>query len=113
MDFRENQAIQELLKALHKTERASVFIQQGIEQFNNGDFESALTSFENAFEVSPENIPNLLYYSLCYWSLIYNIDVSDRSLPVAPKIRRYLQEMKSKLENAIEGIEAILNFEIR
>ena len=101
---------QEILDLLLKVERASELTQHGIEQFNKGDFENALASFENAFEANPKSVPNLLYYSLCCWSLIRNLDVADRIDSTNPELRKYLEDVKSKLKIAIDYIETVLTF---
>ena len=100
---------QEILDLLLKVERATGLTELGVKQFNEGDFENALSAFESAFQANPKAVPNLLYYSLCCWSLIRNLDLSDRVDVTNPELRKYLQDVKSKLEIAISYIDTILN----
>ena len=98
---------QQLIEFLLRGEETRTLIQREIEQFNNGNLENALSVFEEAFEVNPKSIPNLLYYSLCCFSLIQKEDFSNLEKIAHPEVQKHIRDIISKLEIAIENLTLI------
>ena len=99
--------LQEILSILDNSDRADILTLQGIEQFNNGNLEEALLAFEESSEINPKSIPNLLYHSLCCFSLIRSRTMSNLEGIVHPESQRHIQNMISNLETATDLMKFI------
>ena len=98
---------QELLNPPIREKKTSTLTQRGIEQFNNGNLEEALLAFEEAFETNPKSIPNLLYHSLCCFSLLRNSNLSNPVNIALPENQKHIRDIISKLEIAINQLNQI------
>ena len=90
----------ELLDYLDKHQEAKELTLRGIDQFNKGNLEAALSAFEESSEINPQSIPNLLYHSLCCFSLIQRKSESSLEGITHPESHRNIQKMISNLESA-------------
>lgn len=102
---------QQFLDYLSRNEKANELTQRGIEQFNKGNLEEALSLFEESHEIKPNAISNLLYDSLCRFSLLQRKSehLADPILIVLPETQADVQDIISKLELALACIR-ILKF---
>ena len=98
---------QELLDYLDKHQEAKELMLQGIDDFNNGNLEAALSAFEESSKINPTAIPNLLYHSLCCFSLIQSRAESSSEGIAHPESRRHIHKMISNLESAINLIRTM------
>ena len=102
---------QELLDYLDKHQEAKELTLRGIDQFNNGNLEAALSAFEESLEINSYAIPNLLYHSLCCFSLIRSRTESNPGEPADPETQKHIQDMISSLETVI-NLMNIINFRL-
>ena len=95
---------EQFLEYLSKHNKAKELSQQGIEQFNEGNIEEALSLFEESREINPMAIPNLLYNSLCRFSLIQSKS-EDMLTPMFIAHR----EMQADIQGIISNLELVIN----
>ena len=98
---------QELLEFLTKHQEAEELMRRGVDHFNKGNLEEVLLMFEESFEINPKSIPNLLYHSLCRFSLLQHENISDPVLIAHPKMQTHVQDIISKLETALHFMRGI------
>ncbi len=94
---------QQLLDYLSRHEKANELTQRGIEQFNEGNLEAALLAFEQSHEINPNSMPNLLYDSLCRFSILQR---KSKDMPNLMFIAR--QEMQADVQDIISKLELAL-----
>ena len=100
---------EQLLDYLSRHEKARELTQRGIEQFNKGNLEEALSLFEESNEINPNAIPNLLYDSLCRFSLLQRKN-EDMSVPIFTRhiaMQTDVEDIISKLELALACLRLI------
>lgn len=100
---------QQLLDYLSRHEKATELTQRGIEEFNKGNFETALSLFEKSHEIKPNAIPNLLYDSLCRFSMLQcKIEKMSHTILIAlPENQTDVEDIISKLESALAGLKLL------
>lgn len=100
---------QQWLGYISRHEKAGELTQLGIEQFNKGKLEEALSLFEESNEINPNAIPNLLYDALCRFSILQRKTRNSLNpmLIAHPDQQSDVQDIISKLELVLAGLKFI------
>lgn len=86
-----------------KEKRSSVFLREGIAAYNNGDYEKAISKFEEALKFSPDN-PEIYYWEGKTYFAMRQMAKAEGVLRKALGLKPG-QELREKIENLLSNLE--------
>lgn len=100
-----SQSVQD--QALEIISKAREIIELGLQQFNEGDLQSAIENFEKALEINPTSVPSALYLSLCKFAIIS--ERNNLQTPLKPEVQKHLRDIVITLENVCDQLNYVLD----